>query len=224
MLNKYSQKEQQYYKDCDKADYDISDISEEYALQIQPKIIKSEQQEFSGLYTYKHNWCKNARCEYKDKCERTKENLKLLGPISDPEITNNSTKYFDEYFSKISKTDDIRTLKLVEDESKKCGFFRNLFEKFCKTTNPKVYSPPITLLDGQSFYGDESHAFQIKNFERLASEARTRINQIKPSTQKSPKRKTPLRKTTRRNQRSRKTSSIHKIVARKEQVRINRKK
>jgi len=212
--------------DCKQAEYDLTELTRDYALaklseiQIGKPTLSDEDEDWH----FNSDWCNDVKCEIKDKCHRSKKNLKVLGPLLDPETKEHSKKYFDDYQSKIEKTTDLGTLKLVEDVSNKCADIRSLYQEFCKLRTIDPPTPSQTSYEGDLYFGDKSHAFQIYRFKKMAKESRDKINKNKSPGKKTPRR-TPLRKTTRANNKNRKNfSSVHRSVARNEQRRREQKR
>lgn len=205
---------------CKDAKNDFNNINQTFGLSIKKEIEKSSVQSGPPYY-YNHPWCIDTWCEYKDKCERSLTNIIDTYP-SLYQYKRYSDDYFSQLESNINKTNNIRSLKLIESEVEKCANLRNLHQEFCSSSDEFSYVPYIYTHTGPNneiIYGDYKHGRIINKLKSLKKEIRNKIN-LEKVNQKiiiSPKRKTPRNKTTRRkqNKNRKQASSFFKKVSKK---------
>ena len=218
--------DQSFDKKCDsKKSYDIHHLNRDlgYKLKstIQSKEFLDNNADKNGIYHYSHPFCIDVYCAYKDKCKRTKKNLNNLRQnVANDE---SSSKFLQALETLVNNTNDLQKLKLIEEESQRCGLLRELYDEFCKSTSNKSYIQPTSIINNQVVYGDEGHAYQHKSFNDIALNAGHKIKSLNSSNISIQPSKRVV-KSFLSNNKQRRNSSVYKSIKRSEAKRKNGKK
>jgi hypothetical protein len=221
-----------YLKKCKKIKTDkYSDLSQAHGTKIFPNIKISTligEENNNNMFYFKHDWCEDVYCEYKDKCVRTLKNFEDICKIdSNEDLDECSQTYYNKVYDCIDKTNDDSKIKTIIDEAEKCRDLRSLHGEFCYSSTLNSYTRPSTTFEGKQYYGNPSHAFQIYALDKVAEKGNNKLKSrgktpatVKPKTPKVKSR----RKSAAKNKNRANVSSQHRSVARREYRRKNKSK